>query len=301
MKTETKLPAHRRNQPSSVAWAKHLPEHWQTRRLRSVVDMRVSNVDKHTNQGEIPVQLCNYVDVYYHNRINRDLQYMKATASPAEAKRFRLKPNDVVITKDSEAWNDIAVPALVTDPPNDLICGYHLAVLRPTPAIEGAYLARALQTRQIANQFHVKAKGITRYGLSHDDILSTNVPLPPLEEQAAIVHYLDHADELITRYISAKERLIPLLEEQRQAVIQHAVTRGIDPNVDLRPTKIKWLGQIPKHWALRRLGQLATKFGSGVTPRGGANRLPGSWYPDSAKPECTFRWSSIKRRRQNIV
>ena len=214
--------------------------------------MRVSNVDKHTNEDEIPVRLCNYVDVYYNDHIDGNLPYMKATVSPDEADRFRLKRNDVVITKDSEAWNDIAVPALVTDAPDDLICGYHLAILRPSGAIDGAYLARALQTQQIAKQLHVEAQGITRYGLTHDDILSVKVPLPPLDEQAAIVRYLDHADDLINRYISAKERLIALLEEQRQAVIHQAVTRGLDHSVCLKASGAEWLGHVPEHWNVSR-------------------------------------------------
>ena len=216
----------------------------------------VSNVDKHTNDDEIPVRLCNYVDVYYNDRLHGNLPYMNATVSPAEADRFRLKPNDVIITKDSEAWNDIAVPALVVEAPNDLVCGYHLAILRPSTAIDGAYLARALQTPPVAHQFHVAAQGITRYGLTHDDILSATVPLPPPEEQAAIVRYLDHADELINRYISAKERLIALLEEQHQAVIHQAVTRGLDPSIATKPSGVPWLGDVPEHWDVRRVKHL---------------------------------------------
>ena len=237
---------------SNTPWRDYLPVHWGIRRLRTVVEMRVSNVDKHTNDDEIPVRLCNYVDVYYNDQIDGNLPYMKATVSPAEADRFRLKQNDVIITKDSEEWNDIAVPALVADAPNDLVCGYHLAILRPSSAINGAYLARALQIPPIAHQFHVEAQGITRYGLTHDDILSASIPLPPLEEQAAIVRYIDHADELINRYISAKERLITLLEEQRQAVIHQAVTRGLDPAVPSKPSGIPWLGDVPAHWELSR-------------------------------------------------
>ena len=237
---------------SNTPWRDYLPVHWGIRRLRTVVEMRVSNVDKHTNDDEIPVRLCNYVDVYYNDQIDGNLPYMKATVSPAEADRFRLKQNDVIITKDSEEWNDIAVPALVAHAPNDLVCGYHLAILRPSSAINGAYLARALQIPPIAHQFHVEAQGITRYGLTHDDILSASIPLPPLEEQAAIVRYIDHADELINRYISAKERLITLLEEQRQAVIHQAVTRGLDPAVPSKPSGIPWLGDVPAHWELSR-------------------------------------------------
>ena len=250
------LPVNPNHEPSNKQLFYHVPEDWTIRRIRTIAEMRVSNVDKHTNEQEIPVRLCNYVDVYYHDHINSDLPYMYATASYAEVQRFRLKPNDVLITKDSETWNDIAVPALVTDPPNDLICGYHLAILRPTRAIEGAYLARALQTRPVTHQFHVKARGITRYGLSHDDILSTSVPLPPLEEQRAIVRYLDHTDEIINRYISAKERLIALMREQRQAVIHQAVTRGLDPNVPLKPSGVSWLGDMPRHWESPRLRYL---------------------------------------------
>ena len=104
-------------------------------------------------------------------------------------------------------------------------------------------------------------------------------PLPPLPEQRAIVRYLDHVDDRIRRYVSAREKLIALLEEERQAVIHRAVTRGLDPNVPLKPSGVEWLGEVPEHWEVRRLGYLATKFGSGITPRGGA-----TVYQDSGVP-----------------
>ena len=75
--------------------------------------MRVSNVDKHTKGDEFPVRLCNYVDVYKHDRITPAMPFMTATASRDEIKRFQLERDDVLITKDSEAWDDIGVPALV--------------------------------------------------------------------------------------------------------------------------------------------------------------------------------------------
>ena len=78
-------------------------------------------------------------------------------------------------------------------------------------------------------------------------------PLPPLPEQRAIVRYLDHVDDRIRRYVSAKEKLIALLEEERQAVIHRAVTRGLDPNVPLKPSGVEWLGDVPEHWEVRRL------------------------------------------------
>ena len=115
--------------------------------------------------------------------------------------------------------------------------------------------------------------------ITKSTFLSATIPLPPLPEQHAIVRYLDHADRRIRRYISAKRKLIALLAEEKQAIVNQAVTRGLDPNVRLKPSGVEWLGDVPEHWKVRRLGYLATKFGSGITPRGGA-----TVYEDSGVP-----------------
>ena len=87
--------------------------------------------------------------------------------------------------------------------------------------------------------------------LSRTLLSGFRIPLPPLPEQRAIVRYLDHVDDRIRRYVSAKEKLIALLEEERQAVIHRAVTRGLDPNVPLKPSGVEWLGDVPAHWEVR--------------------------------------------------
>ena len=85
------------------------------------------------------------------------------------------------------------------------------------------------------------------------------IPCPPVSEQTAIASYLDHADSRIQRYISAKERLIELLTEQRQIIINQAVTRGLDPNVQFKPSGVEWLGDVPAHWRVTRLKALLTE------------------------------------------
>jgi type I restriction enzyme S subunit len=234
---------------SGVPWLDKVPAHWEVRRQRNVANMLVSNVDKHTIEGEIPVRLCNYVDVYKHDVITDRIPFMRATASHAEINRFRLQIDDVVITKDSETWDDIGVPALVAYEAPDLVCGYHLAILRPRKDVMcGAFLLRALQSQGVAAQYYVSANGVTRFGLSHDAIKSVSIPVPPLPEQQAIARFLDHHDRLTRRYIRAQRRLIELLEEQKQALIQQAVTCGLDPDVPLKDSGIPWLGEIPAHW-----------------------------------------------------
>ena len=237
--------------PSGAEWLGDVPAHWEVGRLKHAVKMMVSNVDKHIKDGELPVRLCNYVDVYKNDRITENLPFMRATATPAEIERLQIKPEDVLITKDSEIWNDIGVPALVEYSAKDLVCGYHLALLRPLKdVLNGAYLFRSLQSSTIAYQFHISANGVTRYGMSHQGIKSAFLPIPPLAEQTAIIRYLNQADERIRRYVSSRERLIELLEEYRQAVIHHAVTRGLDPDVRLKPSGVEWLGDVPVHWGV---------------------------------------------------
>ena len=214
---------------SAVEWLGKVPAHWEVRRLRNVTDMRVSNVDKHVKEDEDPVRLCNYVDVYKNNYINKQMNFMQATATAEEIERFQLEKDDVLITKDSEAWDDIGVPALVTKPASDLISGYHLALLRPRiDELAGGYLLRALQSYGVAYQFHVAANGVTRYGLSHDAIKSVLLPLPPLPEQTVIVRYLDKATIDIEAAINRAHHQIELLSEYRTRLIADVVTGKLD-------------------------------------------------------------------------
>ena len=96
------------------------------------------------------------------------------------------------------------------------------------------------------------------------EYVSALLPIPPLPEQAAIVHFLDHMDWRIRRYIRAKQKLIKLLEEQKQVIIHHAVTRGLDPNVRLKPSGIDWLGDVPEYWEIKRLKYVVPKVTVGI-------------------------------------
>ncbi len=223
------LDADVRLKPSGVEWLGDVPERWEVRRLRNAVGVRVSNVDKHTKDDEQPVRLCNYVDVYKNDRIRSGMSFMCATATVDEIERFRLRTGDVLITKDSEAWNDIGIPALVEETADDLISGYHLALLRPFEGcVEGGYLFRVLQSTGVAYQFHVEANGVTRYGLSHNAIKSAWLPLPPLPEQAAIVRFLDDTTTKIDTAIAVDRQTIDLLNEYRTCLIADVVTGKLD-------------------------------------------------------------------------
>ena len=127
------------------------------------------------------------------------------------------------------------------------------------------------------------------------------VVVPPSSEQAAIVRYLDHADDLINRYISAKERLIALLDEQRQAVIHQAVTRGLDPNAPSKKSGIEWLYDVPQHWQLPELKQVSNILRGKFThrPRNDPS-LYGGIYPFIQTGDVAAANGIIRTHRQTL-
>lgn len=132
-------------------------------------------------------------------------------------------------------------------------------ILRPVKELVPDYYHYLFRTDLYKQQFKIRSRGIMemRLRLYFDQLGQIPIPCPPPEEQAAIVRFLDHADRRIRRYIRAKRQLIALLNEQKQAIIHRAVTRGLDPHVKLKPSGVEWLGDVPEHWEVKRLKYFA--------------------------------------------
>ncbi|MBU4305201.1 MAG: restriction endonuclease subunit S [Candidatus Omnitrophica bacterium] len=230
-----------RLKPSGVKWLGDVPEHWEVKRLKTSANYWVSNVDKVPAEHEQPVRLCNYTDVYYNDFISSDMDMMETTATSEEIKKFHLEIEDVVITKDSEEWDDIAISSLVIKTSPDMVCGYHLAMIRPLKRnLLGQYLARQFQSSAINHQFQIAATGVTRYGLPKSAIGEAIIPIPPIAEQQAIAEYLDKETGKIDSLIDKVTQAIEILKEYRTAIISAAVTGKIDvKGYKYGPEKIK--------------------------------------------------------------
>jgi type I restriction enzyme S subunit len=236
---------------SGLEWLGEIPAHWEVKRLKNLATVQLSNVDKKSVEGQQEVRLCNYTDVYYHEHITGDMEFMAATATPEQVRRFSLRAGDVLITKDSESWTDIAVPAVVAHDLPGVLCGYHLAHIRPDDDCDGGFLSRAFAAIGLRHQFQIAANGITRFGLGGDAISTGTFAVPPLGEQRTIAAFLDRETARINALVVKKERLIQLLQEKRTAVVNRAVTNGLDPNVPMRDSGVGWLGTIPAHWDVK--------------------------------------------------
>ena len=229
-----------------------VPDDWQVARLGDVAEVAFSSVDKKTIDGEVPVELCNYTDVFYNRRILRDMPFMAATASPAECGRWSLRQGDVLFTKDSETPDEIGIPSYVAEDMPDVLCGYHLALARPAPGLaDGAFLARALGSRAAAQGFARIANGVTRFGLTLGATRSLPIPLPPLAEQRAIAAVLDAIDEAI----ECTEEVIAATERLRDALLHELLTRGL-PGRHSEWADVPGLGTVPACWDVVRLGDV---------------------------------------------
>ncbi|MCD4782360.1 MAG: restriction endonuclease subunit S [Candidatus Eremiobacteraeota bacterium] len=239
-------------------WTEALPPDWQVTRLDAVADVLFSNVDKHTIEGELPVRLCNYVDVYKNERITGGLDFMEASAEPREIKKFQIQPGDLLATKDSEASDDIAIAALVTEDLPGVLCGYHLALIRPRfLSVSGPFLTWLHSSKTFRAQYEAKAVGVTRFGLSQYAFRAARIPLPPLPEQQRIAAYLDASCAAIDAAVAAKHRQLETLNALRKSTIHAAVTRGLNADAKMKPADLDWLSEVPAHWTPSRIKNLA--------------------------------------------
>ena len=252
-----------RYKDSGVEWMGEIPEGWEVKKLKYIADARPSNIDKKSKESEESVFLCNYVDVYNNEFISRNLSFMKATANEDQIQKFILKKGDVIATKDSETPDDIANPAFVIEDFDNVVCGYHLTHIKPK-TINGRYLFRFFQTNYLNSYFEVSANGVTRYGLGVDKFNSALILNPSSEDQITIANYLDRKTAEIYELIAQKERLIELYEEEKTAIINQAVTKGIDPDVRLKDSGVGWLGEIPEGWKVTKLKYESFKIGDGI-------------------------------------
>lgn len=247
---------HAEMKPSEIEWVHRLPVHWEEKRLRFVADISNSNVDKKAYDDQVSVRLCNYTDVYYNEVITPDLDFMEATASQAEIKKFGLRAGDVIITKDSEDPRDIGVPAFVQEDMPGVVCGYHLSIIRTSDPITAEYVQFSIMSHLNKARLYVDTPGVTRFGLDQDTIKNILVLLPPPDERRQIVRRLRSETAEIDGLIEKKTRFIALLKEKRAAMITHAVTKGIAPDAPMKDTDVDWLGRVPAHWEVLRIAAL---------------------------------------------
>ena len=186
---------------------------------------------------------------------------IRFSAAPSRARRI-VKGGDTIV---STVRTYLKAVWYAEDPGDNLICSTGFAVLTPKQGTVPKFASYVAQSAPFTDQVTAESVGIAYPAIGEKKLGDLRIGLPPPEEQTAIVRYLDEADQQIQAYLSAKKKLIALLAEQRQAVIHQAVTRGLDPNVRLKPSGVEWLGEVPEHWETVKIQDLASRKAKSFT------------------------------------
>ena len=197
--------------------------------LLSIIEVSkviASSVNKKSVAGERAVKLCNYMDVYSNRKITKDLPFMDATATENQIKKFGLTEGDVVITKDSEDPSDIAIPAYISENIEKLVCGYHLAILRPhLSLINGKYLFYTLNNKWARHRFSPFAQGITRFGIVSQAYRKIKIYCPNKDTQNHITSVLDSAYALRDTIFQKKGMYVNLQKKIVQQILTDDLRR----------------------------------------------------------------------------
>ena len=235
-------------------------------KLGDIATVEISGVDKKTKDGEQEIRLCNFVDVYYNWAITTAQHdgFMFATARPNEISKFQLKKGQVALTKDSETRDDIGVPTYIADDFDDVILGYHCALITPNKDIlDGRYLNALLHTDYAKKYFACNASGSgQRYALSVEALNSFPVPMIPLRNQERIGEIFSALD----KKIELNRRINQNLEAMAKQLYDYWFVQFDFPNEDGKPYKssggaMVWNEElkrvIPQGWSNMSIGDYA--------------------------------------------
>jgi type I restriction enzyme S subunit len=226
-----------------------------------------SGIDKRSELGQPRVRMVNYLDVYrsQSGRLTGEEDLMEVTCPERKVSECSLRRGDLVFTPSSETPEDIGLSAVVDREFSNTVFSYHLLRFRFEEDVDHEFKRFVCRNAWVLGQLSEACKGTTRKILTRRDFDALQVLLPPKGEQHQIGRFLASKTDQLDRLISRKQRLIDLLTEYRTAIINRAVTNGLDPNAAMKDSGIEWLGVVPAHWQVVQLKRTARDERSGFT------------------------------------
>ncbi|EAH4604207.1 restriction endonuclease subunit S [Campylobacter jejuni] len=246
---------------SGIEWLGEIPEHWEVVKINKIVTFVNGYAFENFDFNpifEIPVIRIGDMQkekILYDNCLK--------TKEKEKLKQFLISNNDILIALSGATTGKIAF----CDTDNKAYINQRVAIVRSKLKLVKYYFL----TRGFSLLIELACNGSAQPNISTKEIGEFKIPLPPLKEQEQIANFLDEKCKKIANFIEKKEKLITLLKEQKQALINETITKGLDKNINFKDSGIEWLGEIPQHWKLVRLG-LILKTSSGTTPDSGNDK-----------------------------
>ena len=262
---------------SDVDWIGNVPVHWEVRRLGQIGTLSKGSGGSKEDEVSTGIPCVRYGDLYTTHDFF--IEKSRSFVSPDRARSYTpIRYGDLLFAASGETIDEIGKSA-VNLIHSDACCGGDVILFRTKRQISPRYLGYAADCLPTAIQKAVMGRGITVIHIYADQLKRLVLTLPPPSEQTAIARFLDHATNRIDRYIRAKEKLVALLEEQIQVIINDAVTGRIDvrtgkPYATYKHSGVVWLREVPAHWevcSLRR--KLRDRDGIKIGPFGSQLKL----------------------------
>jgi len=246
---------------SGVEWLGEMPEHWHIKPLKFNASCNDTVLPDSTDD-DYEIEYVEISDVNEISGITGSTSY-KFSDAPSRARRM-LQDGDVLI---STVRTYLRAIAPVVTPPENLIASTGFAVVRPRKGIlDGTFLGYLLRAEWWISEVIARSVGVSYPAINASDLIGLNVPVPALHEQTQIARFLDHETARIDALIEEQQRLIELLKEKRQAVISHAVTKGLDPTVPMKDSGVEWLGEVPAQWDVCSVRRVIRVIEQGWSP-----------------------------------
>lgn len=241
------FPKYPRYKASGVEWLGEVPEHWEVLPLQRCVEVAEGQVDpKSSAFSEMPLIAPNHIEA----ATGRLLELESATEQEAISGKYLCKAGDVVYSKIRPALRKVCIA------PADALCSADMYPLRAHSGVLNQYLYWYLLSEQFSALAVLESQRVAMPKINRESLKAVVIPRPPHVEQEGIVDFLADEAAKIDALIFEQQRLIELLKEKRQAVISHAVTRGLDPDAPMKPSGVEWLGDVPAHWEVLPLKRL---------------------------------------------
>lgn len=298
-----KYNAYEKYKDSGVEWLGEIPEHWEAIRIKfsTYIKGRVGwhglNSKEFLYEGDF--YLVTGTD-FKGRTINWESCYRITEERYQEDPYIHLKENDILITKDGTIGKIVQVKNI----PSKASVNSGVFVTRPlvNNSYNDDYMFYILTSSVFQEFINIQKSGTTISHLYQNVFENFQYPIPPLPEQQAIANFLDYKTKQIDALITKKETLLKKLDEKRTAIISHAVTKGLDPNVPMKDSGIEWLGEIPEHWEVKRLKQV-TKLIDGDRGKNypGENDLQDEGIPFLSTENIKFNTFDFSQRTKFIT
>lgn len=265
-------PSYKEYKPSNIDWLGEIPEHWEIRKLKYSFMLKTQKA----TGARIPVALEN-IESWTGKYLPSESEF--------EGDGIAFESHDILFGKLRPYLAKVWAAKFAGEAIGDFF------VLHPLQHLNSRFAAYYMRTADFINLIDGSTFGSKMPRASWDFFSSAPINLPPLSEQQKIADFLDRETAKIDSLIQKRNDLIKLLQEKRSAVISHAVTKGIDPTVRLKPSNIDWLGEIPEHWDCWKISHGYSEMGSGTTPTS----------DNDAYYDGNINWVTTSELRENII